>query len=398
MLLVNLFNFLRGYVIITVKGLFIERFINICIRRQIYLWNIQKTRRNIMKTNISIKAFKKLRPVAYKTKCKVNIIRKKGLPFILHKYKKRKAFIIGILLFVFSLCFLTSFVWVLEVEGNDTVETGEIIQYLEHYNLRPGTLKSRINTDFLENRLMLEIDKLSWVSIEVKGTKAIIRVKEGRLPPDIIEKDIPCNIVALRDGVISSIVAKSGTPVVKEGDTVERGQLLVSGIAESKVDGTRYVHSMGTVRARTWYEESKQQSLTRINKAETGNKITRFSVKFMDMEIKLQLNSSIPYSKYVKIINEKNLKIGSDYVFPFSIKKETYREIKFEKEKLDEQDVVKQVYKDLYKSIEGKLISDASEIINEELNTTLIDENTIKVNLTVECIEDIGIQEKIILD
>lgn len=40
-MLTRILCFLRGYVQVIVKSHFIERFINICIRRDIYLWDIR---------------------------------------------------------------------------------------------------------------------------------------------------------------------------------------------------------------------------------------------------------------------------------------------------------------------------------------------------------------------
>jgi similar to stage IV sporulation protein len=351
-----------------------------------------------MTTNISIKAFKKIRPIAFKTKCKVNIKNKKGLPFILHRYKKRKAFFAGIAVFLFLMWFLTSFIWVIEVEGNEKVTDEEIIEYLELNDLKPGKFKSGINMHHLENELMLKINMLSWVTIEIKGTKAIVRVKEGRLPPDIVEENVPCNIVASRDGIIKSIVAKSGDAVVKEGDTIESGQLLISGIIDSKTDGIRYIHSMGSVIARTWYEESREESLIKTKRVKTGNEKNRFSLKFMGKEIKLYLNSRIPYVKYDRITDEKNLKIGNDYILPFSLKRQTYREINIVEEKQDEKEIIREAQKELYNNVIEKLVSETSEIVNKEIKTIYVDEETLRIDLIVECIEDISVQEKIIID
>ena len=89
----NLESYLNGYVNIYVEGYFIERFINMCRLQKIYLWNIVKKNDIYLTVNIGIKDFKKIRKTAKKTKCKVGINRKKGLPFFLHRYKKRKFFL-----------------------------------------------------------------------------------------------------------------------------------------------------------------------------------------------------------------------------------------------------------------------------------------------------------------
>ena len=85
-----LLNKIIGYVRITVEGFFIERFINICKAKEILLWGIKREKASIMHANISIKNFKQVKEISKKTKCRVHIKRKKGIPFFLNKYKKRK--------------------------------------------------------------------------------------------------------------------------------------------------------------------------------------------------------------------------------------------------------------------------------------------------------------------
>ena len=78
-------NNIMGYVNIKVESYFIERFINICISKKIFLWNIKRKKSTILYANISIKDYKRLKEIVRKTKSKVKIENKKGLPFIIHK-------------------------------------------------------------------------------------------------------------------------------------------------------------------------------------------------------------------------------------------------------------------------------------------------------------------------
>ena len=81
-----LIYYILGYVNISVEGYFIERFINICISKNILLWNLKRKKSSFLYTNIGIKDFKKIKQIAKTTKCRVKIESKKGLPFLLHKY------------------------------------------------------------------------------------------------------------------------------------------------------------------------------------------------------------------------------------------------------------------------------------------------------------------------
>ena len=99
MLIKIIFNYIIGYIRISIEGYYIERFINICNNKKIFLWNLKREKDTILYARVSIKDFKKLKNVCKKSQCKMKINRKKGVPFILNKYKKRKIFV-GLLIFI----------------------------------------------------------------------------------------------------------------------------------------------------------------------------------------------------------------------------------------------------------------------------------------------------------
>ena len=97
-----LIKYLMGYIRITVEGYYIERFINICKMNSILVWNVKKENSVKIYLNTGIKDFKKMVNVARKTRCKIKIKNKRGIPFLLQKYKKRKLFAI-LLIVMFSI-------------------------------------------------------------------------------------------------------------------------------------------------------------------------------------------------------------------------------------------------------------------------------------------------------
>ncbi|WHH59580.1 sporulation protein YqfD [Petroclostridium sp. X23] len=395
MLLVNLFSYFKGYVTILVEGYFIEKFINICTRRQIYLWDIKKINSCAVKMKVSIKGFKALKPVAHKTKCRVKILYKKGTPFIMHRYRKRKTFMLGVLLFCALLWYLTSFIWIIDISGNNDIKREEILTLLEQSGLKVGSLKMGLDTDHIENEMMIRLNQLSWIGIDIKGTKAVIDIKLRRMPPKIVEKHIPCNIIATKDGVIRSMIVKSGQPMVKIGDTVSKGQLLVSGIMDSKVQGIRYSHSVASVKARTWYERSKEVPLKRSKRIKTGNKMEKNVLKILDKQINLYLNSSIPYANYDKMTYSRELTLGKEYVLPVTLETNVYEEVLIEEENISLDDAVSQAVNSMNEEIRNEL-DEGTELVDRQSDHIFIDENNIVVKLTVEAVEEIAIQEEII--
>ena len=163
MLLIRLWNFLRGYVIISVEGYFTERFINICTRRQLFLWDVIRLSDTTITLKMSIKGFKMLRPIAKKTRSKVRIVSKNGMPFVISRYKKRKAFMLGALLFIVLINLVASFVWDIEVTGNKEVGRSEIISELDNLGIRTDT-KYKADPNKIANELILRLMTcMGWI-------------------------------------------------------------------------------------------------------------------------------------------------------------------------------------------------------------------------------------------
>src|SRR5690606_9470779 len=113
-LILRIWNYLRGYAIIVVKGIKIERFINLAVVNNIYLWDIEKIDYATIKAKISSSDFFKLKSIVKKTDSNIQIIEKCGMPFKIKKMKKRKWFIAGLTILFISIYILSSYVWMIE--------------------------------------------------------------------------------------------------------------------------------------------------------------------------------------------------------------------------------------------------------------------------------------------
>lgn len=230
-----LLSYICGYVNISVEGYFIERFINMCISKRIFLWNTRREKSTYLQTNISIRDFRRIKTVAKKTKCRVTINRKKGLPFILNRYKKRKIFALALVIIMFAILTTSRFIWNIEILGNERIEAEEILKQLNEKGIVIGAQKSKIDTNEIIRKIRLERDDIAWMSIDLNGTNAIIKIVENTEKPEIIDKNDYCNIVSDKSGVITKINAKSGTPLVNIGDVVTEETILVGRMDGRKI-------------------------------------------------------------------------------------------------------------------------------------------------------------------
>lgn len=384
-------NALLGYVTIEIEGYFIERFINLCNNEKIFLWSLRRTHTARAVVNIGIKDFKKLKQIAQKTKCRIKIQKKKGLPFILHRYQKRKLFFIFFLLICFTIITLSNFIWNIEIVGNEEISKEEIQTILENNNFKIGKCKIGVNLKEIVEQIRMQREDIAWAGIEIKGTNAIVKIVEASLKPEIIQEDDYCNLVATKDGIIVKVTARNGTPVVKEGDVVTKGSILVGGWLEGKYTGTRYVHANGEVQAKVWYSQKVQVPLKQVKKQTTGKTQNIFSVKINNFEINLSKGVS-KFQKYDTIEASKKLKLFSDFYLPIEIHTKTYEEY-------EEQEIVYSVEE--AKSI---AIQQAKQKLEEQIQENKINEKIytnqtseyIEVEVIYEVLESIQSKEKIV--
>ncbi len=223
------FRMLRGFLRVHVKGYGATRLINICSKRNMKLWNVEKTEEGYY-LNLFISDFRKIPEIVRKTKVKVVIVEKHGLPFLFVKMSYRKFFVIGAFLCFGWLIFMSRFVWAFEIEGNVCITDEMVLDYLSENNISMGTKLSDIDAEGLEKLFRTEFDDITWISIGQVGTTLTIDIKERDVTEYVEEEDIASSLYAPCDGVITSVMVRSGLSMVKPGDEVLAGELLVDGV------------------------------------------------------------------------------------------------------------------------------------------------------------------------
>lgn len=321
-----IFSYILGFVKISVEGYYIERFINICKNKKITVWNLKRSSNIALMLNVRINEFREVCKVAKKTGCKLKIKNKKGLPFLLHRYKKRKIFLILLIVVLLIIGLSSMFVWNVDISIEDDQELVNIRDDIENAGLKTGILKSKIDTKEIINKIRLERKDVAWMGIELKGTNAIVRVVKADEAPEIIDENEYCNIVSNKTGIITKINVQEGTANVKVGDTIKEGDVLINGWMEGKFTGVRYVHAKGEIEARVWYTKSKKIPYVLTEKQNTGNEENKYRIKFGNFEI----NFPKKYSKfkiYDTIEEDKKFKIFSNLYLPISVTKITNEEL-----------------------------------------------------------------------
>lgn len=387
--LITFLRMLFGFVEFEATGGFPERFLNLCYINGITLWNVQNDGVKV-KACTPIKAYKNIRKSAHNSGMKVRITRKRGLPFFFNNNKARVGVLVGVVISVAFLFSTTCVLWNVEITGNENIKSEILLNSLESYNVKVGAFKSKIDTNLVESELLKEYEDLSWVSINIFGTKAVLEVKENKEKPEVISDDTLMNVVARKDGKIILIQGHKGRNVVKENDYVLKGDLLVSGILINSDGSEKPIHATGKVFAetKTVFEKTivREEMFKLVNKTSFG-----YRVYLLGIEIPVNF-----WRKGYKLYSGKNLLRSGDTQLPVGVSWSVFGELNESEVALTDNQAVLLALLD---SVEGKRreFSDESEIIkcNYEKN---VEENEICVKGIVVAKEDIAVEKEIFLE
>lgn len=392
MFLKILLNYIFGYLNVTVEGYYIERFINTCMSKGIFFWGMKRTKSTIMHMNIGADEFKQAIKIAKKHGCRIKIDNKHGLPFVMKKYKKRKVFFI-LLLLVFAIIFaLSKFVWNIEVTGNINIDSDEIINALNEDGLKIGTLKSKVNTEEIVNKIRYQRDDIAWIGIELTGTNAIVKIVEADSKPEIVDEKDYCNIVASKDGIIEKATAQNGTIMVTNGQDVKKGDILIAGYMEGKYTDRYYVNAQGEVKAKVTYTQNEKIYKKETKKEKTGNSENKYAIKINNFKINFYKTLS-KYENYDTMYTSKKIKLFSNFYLPIEIIKYTNYEVTNTEITYNEE----QAKDEGTKRAEEKLNSLITNVDSAEKQVSVTDMGSFyDVKVTYVVTENIGTKEKIV--
>ncbi|MEA4971703.1 MAG: sporulation protein YqfD [Candidatus Metalachnospira sp.] len=323
-----LWNYLNGYVIIYVKGFSVERFVNLAVNKGIFIWDVEPEKnRVLMKThskNIDI-----LKECCIKTGCKFEVVGSFGLPEILKSCQARKVYITGVFAFAAVMYIMSLFIWTVKVEGVSRINSEDVIAACEKNGISPGKLKHGIDLYEVGEKLMLEFDDISWIAVNLKGTGITVKIVETIPKTEYVDRETPTDVVANLDGKIVSVAAATGTPVVKEGDEVLAGDVLISNIVPLKdgetKTGEKYVSASGEVYAERQYNIEGVSELKYNEKTLTGKTKTDYSICIKDKNINF-ITPSLD-DAYEQMTDDISIFNIGDYIIPFSIEKKVYGEV-----------------------------------------------------------------------
>jgi similar to stage IV sporulation protein len=392
--MLTILNLLRGYFEIRITGRFPERFLNICSANGVSFWRLERVSSDVLIARVRINEFDRLCSLAERALCEVEVLGRHGAPFFLFRFKKRYIFLAGFALCLFCVFQLSLRVWDIEVTGNETVSEELILKHLYQLGIKSGVRSSSIDPESLEDIMLLRISELSWFTVNVSGSRAVVEVRERVIPPEVVDESKPCNIVARKAGIIEKLSVLEGSAHTALGSTVTEGQLLVSGIVDN-VSGARIVHAMADVTAKTWYTLEAKMPCDVDYKSPTGNKASKYSVIIAGNRINLYLNSSFSFDRCDKIVERTRLGLPGGFMLPITIEKveaSEYNVIGGQLDGYDSEEVLKAHLYDRLTSMAPK-----AEVVSAEYEFD-VSGGILTAVLTAECLEDISLTAEIPID
>lgn len=253
MSVIQIIRFFRGTVRFSVRDGFLERFINLCAQNRVPIWEGRR-HGNRYTACTTLAGSRRLPELAQRAGVVLESGPRGGAPVLLHRYRKRTGLFAGAVLVAAAILILGCFIWQVQVVGLVTIPVEEVDTALRELGVTRGALRRDIDAREVERLLMLRLDKAAWVAVNLRGSRAVVEIQERVVPPERIDDRVPHNVVAARPGFITYMEVYNGQPAVKAGDSVDAGEILVSGIMEDKKLRNRTVHARAKVLAQTQEE------------------------------------------------------------------------------------------------------------------------------------------------
>ena len=186
----------------------------------------------------------------------VSVSGNSGIYWKLRGTLRRPVLVFGIVFLTLLSLYLPTRVLFVQVEGNETVPTGQILQAAEECGIYFGISARDVRSEEMKNRLLQALPGLRWAGINTRGCVAVITVREHPLPQDSPGDIRGGSIVAVRDGIIHSVTVVSGTALCTPGQAVRKGEMLISGYTDCglciRAEGAKgevYADTVRTIRA-----------------------------------------------------------------------------------------------------------------------------------------------------
>ena len=358
MLIKKLIRYCRGTLQFTAAGPYPERFLNLCSGGGVGLWNTRRTAEGV--TACCAQCHRsRLEYYAQKSGCRLETVRCTGMKSTARRYRRRTGLWVGAALLAAGLLVMGRFVWRVEIRGTEQLDPAVITAALAEYGVHPGVLAGKIDARTVERRMQIRFAEIAWITVNVEGSRVTAILEEAVPPPAVVEDGIPTNLIAGETGFITRVEVQNGNAVVKPGDSVLAGDLLVSGIMDNKMGESRLAHARGRVYAQVRERLEIFVPYEQRDYLLAGVARRRYLTVF-GMEIPLQ-GRGAPVGPYrlEQVVTQPG---GFFSLLPVTLREECYLQLREVTKTVSPQEAMRQAEKELVLREQGL----AAEVIHRE--------------------------------
>lgn len=349
---------IKGICKVKLSGAYPETLLNACAMNALEIWDMRCIDAYTVTFYIYEHDSDVLKSLAEKSMCDMSLETVSGGSRLRKFVKKHMALFVGLALMLLLLTFSTFFIWDMEVYGNAKLSDGEILRALSACGVDCGTFWPSVDKELLRSEILLNLPELAWMTVNVNSSRASVVVSERLEKPEIYVESDSADLVAKKTGIIKNISALNGKVMVEAGNSVEEGEVLISGIMDSITAQPRFVRSQGQVMAETWYEYHSVNPTEQPGKKTSSRGHRRIALKLGKKRVNFYLGGRKTVDGCDKIIDNHIIGVEGIFALPATIVVE--RIIPYDTEgnvKSDTDAMAQRLYENLEERVDGEIIS-----------------------------------------
>ena len=176
----RLIRYLRGSVRFRLTGAAPEQCLNALAAARLEFWDIEREDALHLSLCVPAREAERLQGLALRCLCTAEVTERSGLRAQFGGLLRRPVLLLGLLAAAAATFVLQEFVWTIEVEGNDRLPAGQIVQALEELGIAPGTWGPSIDSPETRNRMLLRMPELAWLAVNRSGGGAAHKTRISR--------------------------------------------------------------------------------------------------------------------------------------------------------------------------------------------------------------------------
>ena len=335
----------------------LNRFIKKCIDNNINLYNISYKKDKII-VLIDVKDYLKIKRLNYYSK--ISVVKYDGLLNIKKIIKDNIFYISVILLSFIWMNLLTNYIVDIKIIHSNSGIRRLLKEELDKNNVKRFSLAySFEELDNITKKILADNkNNLEWVSIKKDGMKYIVRAEERIIKNEEVS-DKPRDIVASKDAYITKVISSKGNVLVRQGEYVKKGTVLISGKITLYEDVKGVTSASGSVYGNVWYECTVETPKEISSERLTGRKRYNLNVG----------NKILLRNKYQNF-RQKNIR--EIKIFGLKIKFYREEEVEIIKTKTDDEYALNRLKEEFDKKLNGKGVIIYQKVLKKEENNSTI--------------------------